>query len=210
MSGLLRHLWTALRERAGHRRAWLALARRLPPSARLSYDALVIGRAIDVGAGTSIGAGAVVHAGDGPAERIVIGRHCRISPGARVLSWGGPITIGDHCSINASTVLYGTGGITIGAHVRIAANTTIVASQHAFERTDEVIARQGFTASGIVIEDDVWIGAGVCVLDGVRVRTGAILAAGAVVTRDVDPFTIVGGVPATVLRARQGQPGGEG
>ena len=65
---------------------------------------------------------------------------------------------------------------------------------HHFERTDIPIPRQGYSAKGIVIEDDVWIGAGVCILDGVKIGSGSILAAGAVVNHDVLPNTIVGGV----------------
>jgi acetyltransferase-like isoleucine patch superfamily enzyme len=60
---------------------------------------------------------------------------------------------------------------------------------------------QGITAEGIVIEDDVWLGAGAIITDGVRVGRGAVVAAGAVVTQDVPPHTVVGGVPARVIKA---------
>ena len=115
---------------------------------------------------------------------------------------GGSVTIGAHCSLNPHCVVYGTGGLVIGANVRIAAHTVIVAAMHKFDRLDLPIHEQGSTASGIIIEDDVWIGAGVCILDGVRIGTGAIVAAGAVVVKDVPPRTIVGGVPARVIRQR--------
>ena len=79
----------------------------------------------------------------------------------------------------------------------------MVASQHVFSSTRDYIAKQGFTSRGIVVEDDVWIGAGVRILDGVTIGTGAIVGAGAVVTKNVEPFTIVGGVPAGVIRTRR-------
>ena len=199
---LVRHLARGLVERAAHRRDWLRLAARLDATSRLSWDSAIIGRRIVVGAGSFIGAGALLHAGAAETEHIHVGRRCRIASGARIMTWGGPISLGDECSVNAGTVLYGTGGIRIGRHVRIAALTTIVASQHIFADADVPISRQGFTASGIVIEDDVWIGAGVCILDGLTVGAGSVIGAGAVVTRDVEPNTVVGGVPAVVLRRR--------
>jgi acetyltransferase-like isoleucine patch superfamily enzyme len=59
---------------------------------------------------------------------------------------------------------------------------------------------QGITAEGILLEDDVWVGAGAIITDGVRIGQGAVIAAGAVVTADVPPHTVAGGVPARVLK----------
>lgn len=202
MTALLTHLVRALRESIAGRRDWLALAWTLPSTARLSWDAAVLGRCISVGAGTAIEAGAALHSGRTQPECVVVGPQCRISSGARLMSWGGSITIGEHSSVNAHALLYGTGGIRIGRYVRIAAGTTLIASQHVFSSTRDYIANQGFTSRGIVVEDDVWIGAGARILDGVTIGTGAIVGAGAVVTKNVEPFTIVVGVPAAVIRTR--------
>ena len=79
----------------------------------------------------------------------------------------------------------------------------MIPSNHNYARTDIPIYRQGETSKGIVIEDDVWIGARVTILDGVRVGGGSIIAAGAVVSKDVEPFSVVGGVPARVLKSRK-------
>jgi acetyltransferase-like isoleucine patch superfamily enzyme len=199
----LRHVARGLRERVAMRRDWLRLASSLPASARLSWDAEINGRAITVGAGSSIARGAALHSGPAQTAYIDIGPHCRIGPGARLMTWGGSIQVGEHSTVNAHSLLYGTGGIRIGRYVRIAAGSTLVASQHVFSRPDVYIAQQGYTSRGIVVNDDVWIGSGVCVLDGVTIGAGSIIGAGAVVTHDVAPFAIVAGVPAALIRWRK-------
>jgi acetyltransferase-like isoleucine patch superfamily enzyme len=76
----------------------------------------------------------------------------------------------------------------------------MAAVNHVYNDSNIPIIHQGITAQGIVIEDNAWIGAGAIILDGVRVGRGAVVAAGAVVTQDVPPHTIVGGVPAKVIK----------
>jgi acetyltransferase-like isoleucine patch superfamily enzyme len=200
---VLFHLARGLRERAAMRWDWLRLASVLPDTTQLSWDAAIVGRYITVGSGASIARGAALHAGPSEKCYIDIGPHCRIGPGARLMTWGGSITVGEHSTVNAHSLLYGTGGIRIGRYVRIAAGTTLVASEHVFSRPDEYIANQGYTSHGIVIDDDVWIGTGVCVLDGVTIGTGSVIGAGAVVTRDVEPFAVVAGIPAALIRWRR-------
>jgi acetyltransferase-like isoleucine patch superfamily enzyme len=90
----------------------------------------------------------------------------------------------------------------IGDNVRVATHVVIVASNHRFDRTDMPITAQGVSARGIVIEDNVWIGAGAIVLDGVRIGYGAVIAAGAVISQDVPPNAVVAGVPGRVVRFR--------
>jgi acetyltransferase-like isoleucine patch superfamily enzyme len=82
--------------------------------------------------------------------------------------------------------------------------TQIIAVNHVFSDPDRPFVEQGITAEGIVIEDDVWLGAGAVVTDGVRVGKGAVVAAGAVVTKDVPPHTVVAGVPAKQIRTING------
>jgi acetyltransferase-like isoleucine patch superfamily enzyme len=192
----------ALREAIGLRRQWFQLAGRVDASVHLSWSAMISGTAISIGRRTAVGPGAVLHASSSAGDRLAIGDDCRINAGARLYAWGGHVTLGDRVSVNTQTVLYGTGGITIGNGVRIAAQSCIIASQHGFEDPDVPIVEQGYTARGIAIEDDVWIGAGVCVLDGVRIGRGAVVGAGAVVTRNVEPFEVVAGVPARRLSIR--------
>jgi acetyltransferase-like isoleucine patch superfamily enzyme len=143
------------------------------------------------------------HAAPASNEYVRIGNRCRISAGTRLYSWGGFVSVGWGCAINTNAVLYGTGGgITIGNQVRIAAQTVLVTTSHCFARLDLPIADQGFTAKPIVVEDDVWIGTGARVLGGVRIGRGSIVAAGAVVNRDVPSLSVVGGVPAKLIRER--------
>ncbi len=115
------------------------------------------------------------------------------------------IRIGRRSLIGELNVLRGQGGITIGDRVYTASQVQLLAVNHVYNDPGRPIIDQGITAEGIVIEDDVWIGAGAIITDGVRVGQGAVVAAGAVVTHDVPPHTVVGGVPARVLK--QIQPG---
>jgi acetyltransferase-like isoleucine patch superfamily enzyme len=117
------------------------------------------------------------------------------------------IRIGRDSLIGELNVLRGQGGITIGDRVYTAPLVQILAVNHVFDDPTRPMIEQGITAEGIVIEDDVWIGAGAIITDGVRVGRGAVVAAGAVVTQDAPPHTVVGGVPARVLREITGKPG---
>lgn len=116
------------------------------------------------------------------------------------------ITIGRDCLIGEHTVIRGQGGVTIGDRVYTSPFTQLIAVNHVFDDPTRPFIEQGITASGIVVEDDVWLGAGAVITDGVRVGRGAVVAAGAVVTKDVPPHTVVGGVPAKVLKTIDGTP----
>ena len=110
------------------------------------------------------------------------------------------ITIGKDSLIGEYTVIRGQGGVTIGNRVYTSPHTQIIAVNHVFSDPEIPFSEQGVTAQGIVIEDDVWIGSAAVITDGVRVGKGAVVAAGAVVTNDVPPHTVVGGVPAKMIK----------
>lgn len=110
------------------------------------------------------------------------------------------IKIGRDSLIGEYSVIRGQGGVTIGNRVYTSPFTQIIAVNHVFDDPSLPFVDQGITAEGIVIEDDVWLGANSVITDGVRVGKGAVVAAGAVVTKDVPPHTVVGGVPARLLR----------
>ena len=133
---------------------------------------------------------------------IIIGDNTKILKFSQILCYGGSIKIGNNCSINQFCVVYGHGGLIIGNNVRIATHVIIIPANHKFDRIDIPIMDQGETRKGIIVEDDVWIGAGAIILDGVRISKGSIIAAGAVVTHNVPKYHIVAGVPAKVLKKR--------
>jgi len=100
------------------------------------------------------------------------------------------------------------GRIVMGRHVAVGPGTVLRAANHCFSRHDVPILQQGHHPGEIVIGDDVWIGANCVITPDVHIGRGAVVGAGAVVTRDVAPFTIVGGVPARPIghRDRSGCP----
>jgi acetyltransferase-like isoleucine patch superfamily enzyme len=117
---------------------------------------------------------------------------------------GGSVIIGDNTHIQASCHLKGfLGSLIIGRDVQIAPHCGFSPYEHNFEDRDLVIHQQGIRSGGnIVLEDDVWLGLGVAVLEGVRIGKGAIIGAGAVVTEDIPAYAIAVGVPARVIRMR--------
>lgn len=112
----------------------------------------------------------------------------------------GDVEFGAHCTVNPYAMI--SGKVRCGDGVRIASHVSIVGFNHGFDDPSVPIHTQKHESLGIVIGDDVWIGANAVVLDGVTVGKGAVIAAGAVVSRDVPEMAIVGGVPAKVVRYR--------
>ena len=112
------------------------------------------------------------------------------------------ITIGDDTYIGPYCYLGAGGGIQMGRQVTLGAHVHILAENHAFQDASKPIQEQGVTRKGVIIEDDVWIGNQVIILDGVRVGRGSVIGAGSVVTHDVLPHNVVAGNPSRVLRTR--------
>lgn len=110
------------------------------------------------------------------------------------------ITVGDDVSIGAFTHIWGNGGLYIGNRVMIASNNAIttLTHDHSAETPKETLVQRP-----IIIQDDVWIGTHSTILPGVTLGRGCVVGAGAVVTHDVEPYAIVTGVPATLLKFRE-------
>ncbi|GAB4150740.1 MAG: DapH/DapD/GlmU-related protein [Candidatus Promineifilaceae bacterium] len=142
---------------------------------------------IEIGAGTLVMHGAVLH----------------VYNFRRIPHSG--IKIGRDSLIGEYTIIRGQGGVCLGNRVYTSPFTQIIAVNHVFDDPTRSFVEQGITAQGIVIEDDVWLGASAIITDGVRIGRGAVVAAGAVVTTDVPPHTVVAGVPARPLRVIDGK-----
>ena len=110
------------------------------------------------------------------------------------------IKIGEDCLIGEFNVIRGQGGVSIGDRVFTSPGTQLISVNHVFDDPSIPFTQQGITAEGITIEEDVWLGSNVVITDGVHIGKGAVIAAGAVVTKDVPAHTIAAGVPAAIIR----------
>ncbi len=147
-------------------------------------------------------------------NNILIGKETYISGQLRTLIYGGKIHIGEHCYIGPDSKVWSGECINIGNHVLISHNVHIIdTNSHEInheQRADSYIKTvkgggnyltKGMVQTGsITIEDHVWINFNSIILKGVTIGKGAIIAAGSVVTKDVAPFTLVGGNPANFIK----------
>jgi len=139
--------------------------------------------------------------------KILLGDRVAIERGVDIACSGDNCTIeiGNGTFIGPYTCIGGPGQIRIGKDCMIAAHSGIVANNHIFVDPVQRIRDQGVTKKGIEIGDDCWLGYGVKILDGVTIGKGSVIGAGAVVTKDIPPYSIVVGVPAKVIGSRQEQ-----
>ena len=140
-------------------------------------------------------------------SRILIGAHASLDSFVKVKPAGGngDLIIGERTVINSGCVLYTGNGIHIGNDVAIAANCTFAPVNHSYKDKSRRINQQGFLPSrgGILIEDDVWIGANVVILDGAILRTGCVIGAGSLVRGEIPAYAIEAGNPLRRLGWRE-------
>lgn len=133
-----------------------------------------------------------------PYRQFRLGRYSVIESGACINNAVGDVIIGDYTRVGLHNTIIGP--VNIGHHVNLAQGITVTALNHNFEDSEKRIDEQGVCTTPVVIEDDVWIGANAVILPGVRVGTHSVVAAGAVVTKDVSSHSIVAGIPAKIIK----------
>lgn len=162
------------------------------------------GSCIEIGDGVHIFRGVRIN-GQGANNKICLADGVVLERGVEIGSLENScLEIGECTFIGPYTCIVGPGDIRIGRDCLIAVYSVIVANNHSFADPSRKIRNQRVTRKGIVIEDDCWLGAGVKVLDGVTIGQGSVIGAGAVVTRDIPPYSVAVGVPARVISQRNG------
>ncbi|MDY0830154.1 acyltransferase [Microbacterium sp. BG28] len=161
---------------------------------------------VSLGSGTVLGRRCVIDArsleGIRLGDSVTVDENAVLRASGVLRNLGVGITVGARTSIGLNNFIHGGGGVTIGQNCLLGPSVSIFSENHIFEDPTVPVRDQGELRAAVLIEDDVWIGSGVTVLAGVTVGKGAVVAAGAVVTGDVEPYSIVGGVPARPIGSR--------
>ena len=134
--------------------------------------------------------------------KIILGDNVVIRDNSILRSCGGIIKIGNRVLINYNFVCHALGNLTIGDNTLISPNVSIFCQNHSIKR-DKLIRNQSNSSKGILIHEDVWIGAGAIILDGVTIGPGAVIGAGSVVTKNVPAYEIWCGNPAKLKGIRK-------
>ena len=133
-----------------------------------------------------------------PYRRFRLGRKSVIESYCCINNAVGDVTIGDHTRVGIHCTVIGP--VCIGNHVNLAQGITVTALNHNFADSNRIIDEQGISTKPVVIGDDVWIGANAVILPGVTIGRHVVVAAGAVVTKDVPDYSLVAGVPAKEIK----------
>lgn len=136
-------------------------------------------------------------------NNVSIGRDTIIECTGVISEIGEGLIIGNNVGFSPRCFLGVRGTVKIGNNTIFGPYVSIHAENHITSNSSYLIRKQGTTRLGIEIGEDCWIGAKAIILDGVRIGDGAVVAAGAVVTKDVPPFSLVAGVPAKVIKNRK-------
>ena len=133
-----------------------------------------------------------------PYRKFHLGNYSVIESFSCINNAVGDVIVGDHTRVGLHNTIIGP--VTIGNHVNLAQGITVTALNHNFTDSKKRIDEQGITTAPVHIDDDIWIGANAVILPGVCIGRHSVVAAGAVVTKDVPPHSLVVGVPAKVIK----------
>ena len=133
-----------------------------------------------------------------PYRKFSLGNYSVVESYSCINNAVGDVIIGDHTRVGLHNTVIGP--VTIGSHVNLAQGITVTALNHNFAEKDLRIDEQGVSTNPVTIGDDIWIGANAVILPGVTIGNHSVVAAGAVVTKDVPPHTLVAGVPAKIIK----------
>lgn len=177
-----------------------SLINRVKKSSRVSAGAYIKGHAnIELGCRCKIHDAASVDAAR--TAKVILGDQVTINRYAYLQGDKGGIRLGARVEVNNFVIINGTGGVDIGDDTLIGPGVRIISYQHQID-ADQVIRDQASIASPIRIGKGVWIGANAVILAGVTIEDGAVVGAGAVVTRDIPRHAVVVGVPAKIMKFR--------
>jgi acetyltransferase-like isoleucine patch superfamily enzyme len=155
-----------------------------------------LGRRVMIGEGCFVDANSLT-------SRIVLGDNAWLSRGCYLVAGPGvEIVFGPQTYIGHRCLFYGHGGIRVGRDVLLANDVQLICGNHTFPRRDLPIRAQPTEERPIVVEDDVWLGASTIVLGGVTIGQGSVVAAGAIVTHSLPPYSIAQGIPARIVGMR--------
>ena len=133
-----------------------------------------------------------------PYRKFSLGDYSVIESFACINNAVGDVIIGNYTRIGLHNTIIGP--VTIGHHVNLAQGITVTALNHKFENPDIRIDEQGVSTKPVVIGNDIWVGANAIILPGVTIGDHSVIAAGAIVTKDVPPHSLVAGVPAKIIK----------
>ncbi len=171
------------------------------PGVRISFGKKIrCGRGLYLKRGASIDA--LSYGGISIGNNFSLGRYARIECTGVYRDVGNSLKIGHNVGVNDYCYISVRGDIEIGNHVIIGPGAKIFSEKHNFDDREIPIRLQGETKEKTIIKDDVWIGANACIAPGVTVGKGSVIGMGSVVTKDVDDYSIMGGVPAELIGKR--------
>ena len=159
---------------------------------------------IQIGSNVMIDDNCVLDAKGCQGTDFVLGNNVILSRGCILSAKDGKLSIGDNTNFGSNCLVYAVKETRIGRDTLFAAQCYVGGSMYHIERTDIPPIRQGSYAHGVSIGDGCWLGASVKVIDGVTIGDGVVLGTGAVVNKNIEPFTVAVGVPAKVIKKRKG------